>query len=52
MAEDAIEIHPGTPNVYFEQKIAKGEETAPIFDRADAVVEGRFLCRSPAAYAH
>ena len=31
MAEDAIEIHPGTPNVYFEQKIAKGEDTKPIY---------------------
>ncbi len=37
MAEDAIEIHPGTPNVYYEQRIAKGEETAPIFDKAAAV---------------
>ena len=24
MADDAIEIHPGTPNVYYEQKRAKG----------------------------
>jgi aldehyde oxidoreductase len=42
MAEDAIEIHPGTPNVYFTQKIAKGEETAPVFDGADVVVEGDY----------
>jgi aldehyde oxidoreductase len=42
MADDAMEIHPGTPNVYFVQKIAKGEETAPIFDAADAVVEDNF----------
>ena len=42
MADDAIEIHPGTPNVYFVQKIAKGEETAPIFAKADAVVEDDF----------
>ena len=27
MAEDAMEIHPGTPNIYFTQKIAKGEDT-------------------------
>jgi aldehyde oxidoreductase len=40
MAEDAIEIHPGTPNVYYIQKIAKGEDTKPIFDKADVVVEG------------
>ncbi|MBE1426652.1 aldehyde oxidoreductase [Desulfomicrobium macestii] len=42
MAEDAIEIHPGTPNVYYIQKIAKGAETAPIFDKADVVVEGSY----------
>jgi len=42
MADDAIEIHPGTPNVYYVQKIAKGEETGPIFDGADAVVEDDF----------
>lgn len=42
MAEDAIEIHPGTPNVYFEQKVAKGEETAPFFEKAAQVVEGDF----------
>lgn len=42
MAEDAIEIHPGTPNVYYIQKVAKGEETAPIFDKADVVVEGSY----------
>ena len=42
MAEDAIEIHAGTPNVYFEQRVAKGEETGPIFAKADAVVEDDF----------
>ena len=42
MAEDAIEIHPGTPNVYYIQKVAKGEETAPIFDQVDVVVEGSY----------
>jgi len=42
MAEDAIEIHPGTPNVYFEQRIAKGGETAPVFAGAAAVVEDDF----------
>ncbi|BBO91788.1 molybdopterin-dependent aldehyde oxidoreductase [Desulfosarcina ovata] len=42
MADDAIEIHPGTPNIYYIQKIAKGEETAPIFDAADVVVEDDF----------
>ena len=42
MEPDAIEIHPGTPNVYYIQKIAKGEETAPIFEKADVVVEGDY----------
>lgn len=42
MAEDALEIHPGTPNIYFTQKIAKGEDTKSIFDGADAVVEDEF----------
>ncbi len=48
MAEDAIEIHPGTPNVYYEQKIAKGEDTAPIMASAPYVVEDDFyLQRQP-----
>ncbi len=42
MAEDAIEIHPGTPNIYFEQKIVKGEDTRPIFEKAAYVVEDNF----------
>lgn len=48
MADDAIEIHPGTPNVYYEQKIAKGGETKPIMAAAPYVVEGDFyLQRQP-----
>ncbi|SKA66794.1 molybdopterin-dependent aldehyde oxidoreductase [Desulfobaculum bizertense] len=48
MADDAIEIHPGTPNIYFTQKVAKGEETAPLFEKADAVVEDSFyVSRQP-----
>ncbi|WP_027183471.1 molybdopterin-dependent aldehyde oxidoreductase [Desulfovibrio inopinatus] len=42
MAEDAIEIHPGTPNVYYECYNKKGEDTKPIFDGADVTVEGDF----------
>ncbi|WP_041277480.1 molybdopterin-dependent aldehyde oxidoreductase [Desulfotalea psychrophila] len=42
MADDAIEIHPGTPNIYFEQHVAKGAETAPIFEAAAHVVEDDF----------
>ncbi|MGC8494823.1 MAG: molybdopterin-dependent aldehyde oxidoreductase [Syntrophobacteraceae bacterium] len=48
MADDAIEIHPGTPNVYFEQKIQKGEDTKPLMDSAAFVVEDDFyLQRQP-----
>ena len=48
MAEDAIEIHPGTPNVYFEQKRAKGQDTQPIMDAAACTVENDYyLQRQP-----
>lgn len=48
MAPDAIEIHPGTPNVYYDQKIAKGAETAPLMSKAAYTVEGDFyLQRQP-----
>ena len=43
MAEDAMEIHPGTPNIYYIQKVAKGEDTKPIFDAADVVVADDFF---------
>ncbi len=43
MAPDAMEIHPGTPNVYFEQGLEKGGETAPYFNNPDmVVVEGEY----------
>ena len=48
MAEDAMEIHPGTPNVYYEQKIAKGDDTGPLMQSAANVVEDEFyLQRQP-----
>jgi aldehyde oxidoreductase len=48
MADDAIEIHPGTPNIYYEQKRAKGEDTKPLMDTAACVVEGDYyLQRQP-----
>ena len=48
MAEDALEIHPGTPNVYFKLPIIKGEDTAPIMQSAAHVVEGEYyLQRQP-----
>ena len=48
MADDAIEIHPGTPNVYYEQKRSKGQDTKPFMDSAAYVVEGDYyLQRQP-----
>jgi aldehyde oxidoreductase len=42
MAEDAIEIHPGTPNVYFETNLVKGDETEPLLESLPYVVEDDF----------
>ncbi len=42
MEPDAIEIHPGTPNIYYIQKIAKGDDTAPIFEKAAVTHEGDY----------
>ncbi len=42
MAEDAIEIHPGTPNIYFETAIAKGNDTKDLMNKLDYVVEDNF----------
>lgn len=42
MAEDAIEIHPGTPNVYFTTNQIKGEEVGPILEECEYVVEDEF----------
>lgn len=39
MAEDAIEIHPGTPNIYFTQGVVKGPETQPLMASAAHVIE-------------
>lgn len=48
MAEDAMEIHPGTPNVYFEIPVVKGEDTAPLMQSAAHTVEGEYyLQRQP-----
>ena len=42
MATDALEVHPGTPNVYYTMKNIKGEDTKPIMAGAPYVVEGEF----------
>ncbi|MDD4369431.1 MAG: xanthine dehydrogenase family protein molybdopterin-binding subunit, partial [Oscillospiraceae bacterium] len=49
MEPDAIEIHPGTPNVYYKQRNEKGEDTGPIMEKADVVVsiEDCFVGRQP-----
>lgn len=41
-ADDAMEIHPGTPNVFFEQPIIKGPDPAPLFEKADVVLEREY----------
>ena len=42
MDDNAMEIHPGTPNIYFEQTVKKGENTETIFGKAPVVVEDDF----------
>jgi aldehyde oxidoreductase len=51
MAEDAIEIHPGTPNVYYEINTIKGDEVEPILETAPYVAEINAFCsRQPHLY--
>lgn len=42
MAPDAIEIHPGTPNVYFVTQMVKGKETEPLMRSLPYTVEDDF----------
>ncbi len=42
MDPDAIEIHPGTPNVYFETHMVKGVEVDPLFEKLPYVAEDDF----------
>jgi aldehyde oxidoreductase len=39
LAPDAMEIHPGVPNVYYEQGVVKGEDTKPFMAKAAHTVE-------------
>ena len=41
-ADDALQIHPGTPNVFFEQALKKGDDTGPIMAAAAHVAEDSF----------
>jgi aldehyde oxidoreductase len=48
IADDAIEIYPGTPNIYYNQPLIKGEDPEEIFKTAAHVVEGKYyLQRQP-----
>lgn len=40
--EGAYPVHEGTPNIYMEQPVYKGEDTRVLFERAPHAVEGRF----------
>jgi aldehyde oxidoreductase len=42
MAPDALEIHPGTPNVYFDMKLIKGGDARKVLESAAHVVEDDF----------
>ncbi|MBU4438192.1 MAG: molybdopterin-dependent oxidoreductase [Firmicutes bacterium] len=42
MADDAIEIHPGTPNIYFKTNIVKGDDPAPLMEKLPNVIEDDF----------
>jgi len=44
MAPDALEIHPGVPNVYYEQGVAKGADTKPLMAKAAYTVEAETYC--------
>lgn len=44
LAPDAIEIHPGVPNGYYEQGVVKGQDTKPLIANAPYVVEATTYC--------
>ncbi len=44
LAPDAMEIHPGVPNAYYEQGVVKGADTAPLMASAAAVVDITTYC--------
>ena len=52
MAPDAVEIHPGTPNVFFQIPIIKGKDTKTHYEESGSRRTGQLLCRTPAAPAH
>ncbi len=44
LAPDAMEIHPGVPNAYYEQGVVKGTDTAPLMASAAALVDITTYC--------
>ena len=52
MEEDALEIHPGTPNIYYIQNLEKGDPTGPIFESAPVTVEDDFYVGAAASSYH
>jgi aldehyde oxidoreductase len=44
MAPGALEIHPGVPNVYYEQGVEKGADTKPLMAKAAFTVETETYC--------
>lgn len=42
MADDAIEIHPGIPNVYYKFPVHKGTDTRKVIPDSEYAVEGSF----------
>lgn len=42
MAEDAVEIHPGVPNIFIKMPLVKGEDTRSVIPNSAHVVEGSF----------
>lgn len=40
--ESALEIHPGQPNIYFEQQLIKGDDIDEVMDKAEYIVEDKF----------
>jgi aldehyde oxidoreductase len=41
---DAMEIHPGVPNAYYEQGVVKGADTRPLMESAAAMVDITTYC--------
>ena len=41
-APDAMEIHPGSPNVFCEQDTIKGEDPLPLLEKADVVIDADY----------